>query len=383
MLVTEYDIRGIFKKDLDFNIIYNLVNRFFQDLKIKKILISSDFNKNNLKIKNFLKENFPAEDLGILPTPLFYFQVIKRKNPGVIITASHLPLKYSGLKFILETGDSWKIPKFKSQGGYLQIKKRNYKIQNSIKKELYENYFQKLKSIVKPNKKVFIEFDLKNFFLRTSLPYFRKLNIFHKKNSLIKIKSDYDNDRIYIFYKNKKILPDLIFYFLALNKKYKNLGVTINFSRKLKNLLQKEKKNIFFIKTGHSNFKKAFKKFNLDLAFEPSGHFYFFKDLKTESPYLALALFLHKFNVSQIISQSKINVYRMNLTIHHNFNLNKLISSLKKNFMLNLKKFDGYLLWNKDFYLHIRKSNTENKLRISYEGSKKYLIKIKKWFKKE
>jgi phosphomannomutase len=108
MLLSEYDIRGIFKKDLTLEIIYNVVQQFFYKLKIKKALLAVDFNKNNWLIKNFLERNFPFEFLGILPTPIFYYEVIKRKKPGIMITASHLPLKYSGLKFILENGEPWK-----------------------------------------------------------------------------------------------------------------------------------------------------------------------------------------------------------------------------------------------------------------------------------
>jgi phosphomannomutase len=36
----------------------------------------------------------------------------------------------------------------------------------------------------------------------------------------------------------------------------------------------------------------------------------------------------------------------------------------------------------KIFIIHLRKSKTENKIRVSYEGSKKYLKEIKKWLMK-
>ncbi len=434
MLLTEYDIRGIFKKDLTLEIIYNVVQQFFHKLKIKKSLLAVDFNKNNWLIKNFLERNFPFEFLGILPTPIFYYEVIKRKKPGIMITASHLPLKYSGLKFILENGEPWKPNLTRTNADLTRtdadkIKTRtfadytrlpagkagtNADINLSLRKSAFNNYFDHLQKIIKSKKKIYVNFDKKNFFLNSSLPYFQKLKIFDadfadytrtnadsnlslrkslsadkagtsslRKSALIKIKSDFDNDRIFVFVNNRKIYNDLIFYFLAKLPQYQRLGVPIFFSQKLKNELLKLGKKIYFIPTGHYFFKKAFKKYKLDLAFEPSGHFYMFKDLKTEGPYLALGLFLHSIDDLKDLLKfnSSLQIYRFDINANLS-GLEKLVSSLQKNFNLKLNKFDGYFLYNQDFYLHLRKSKTENKIRISYEGSKKYLKEIKKWLMK-
>jgi phosphomannomutase len=391
MLLTEYDIRGIFKKDLTLEIIYNVVQQFFQKLKIKNALLAVDFNKNNWLIKNFLEKNFPFEFLGILPTPIFYYEVIKRKKPGIMITASHLPLKYSGLKFILENGEPWK-PTLRAKstqrvtGKITLINADNVRVDQRdkyLRRSVLNNYFDHLQKIIKPKKKIYVSFDKKNFFLNSFLSYFQKLKIYHKKNSLIKIKSDFDNDRIFVFVNNRKIYNDLIFYFLAKLPRYQKLGVPIFFSQKLKNELLKIGKKIYFIPTGHYFFKKAFRKYKLDLAFEPSGHFYMFKDLKTEGPYLALGLFLHSIDDLKDLLKlnSSLQLYRFDVDADSRA-LEKLVSSLQKKFKLKLKKFDGYFLYNQDFYIHLRKSKTENKIRVSYEGSKKYLKEIKKWLMK-
>jgi phosphomannomutase len=380
MLLTEYDIRGIFKKDLTLEIIYNVVQQFFQKLKIKKALLAVDFNKNNWLIKNFLEKNFPFEFLGILPTPIFYYEVIKRKKPGIMITASHLPLKYSGLKFILENGEPWKPTKLPELND--RIKYPNKRPNENLEfgqdsgssfgpysdnknifgqhsgKRIFNNYFNHLQKIINPKKKIYVSFDKKNFFLNSSLPYFQKLKIYHQKNSPIKIKSDIDNDRIFIFVNGRKIHNDLIFYFLAKLPQYQRLGVPIFFSQKLKNELLKYGKKIYFIPTGHYFFKKASKKYKLDLAFEPSGHFYMFKDLKTEGPYLALGLFLHSIDDLKDLLKlnSSLQLYRFDINApalpagRDLSGLEKLVSSLQKNFKLKLKKFDGYFLYNQDFY---------------------------------
>jgi len=392
MLLTSYDLRGILKKDLTFEIIYQAVNQFFRKNKEKSLLLGVDCNQNNFIIKNFLEQNFPFEFIGVIPTPIFYYQVIKRKKPGIMITASHLPLRYSGLKFILENGEPWK-PKLDLRSKKLDLRIKGLTSKNldlRIRKEIYEDYFERLVEIIKPKQKIYVNFDKRNFFLNASLPYFQKLKIFHRDSSSIKIKSDLDNDRIFIYLENQKIHNDLIFYFLSLLPKYQNLGVPIFFSQKLKNLLLEKKKKIYHIQTGHYYFKKAFKKYKLDLAFEPTGHFYLFKNLKTEAPYLALAMFFRTIsngNLNKLINLNKeLNLYRLSLSIlperKKNF-LRNIVYFLKQKYVLKLKKFDGYLLVGQDFYLHLRSSQTENKLRFSFEGKKKFLTEIKKWFRKK
>ncbi len=388
MLKTTYDLRGILNKDLTYDIIYNNVLSFLKRVKNNKIpLLAIDFNKKNLLIKNFLEQKFKFQFLGVLPTPLFYYEVIKRKTPGIMITASHLPLNYSGLKFLLENGEAWR-PIVKNKKSLIKIKLVKYKKNDFIiKNEIYKNYFDEIKKIVQPKEKIYVNFDIKNLFLKTSLPFFKKIKIYHNKNSPIKIKSDIDNDRIYLYIKNKKIHSDLIFYFISLNKNFKKLGVQIYFSNKLKNLLLEKNKKIYFIPTGHYFFKKFYKKYNIDIAFETSGHFYMFKHFKTESPYLALSLFLHfiknnNISLDEILKlNSSLNIYRWNIN-QKNVNLKKLVFLLKKEFHLKIKKFDGYLLYNKNYFIHLRKSHTENKIRISYEGDIKFFKNIKKWLTK-
>ncbi len=374
MRITEYDLRGLFEKEITPEVVTKVVQQFLNFVKNKKVLLALDANPRSLMIKDFLETRFKNKFkfLGALPTPIFYYFVIKRKNPGIMITASHLPQRYVGLKFLLEDGSPWKpiINSFLTQHQqktekFPRIKKENLK--KLIVPQLYEKYFEKLKNLLQPKKTLKVNFDLNNFFLRTSLPYFRKLKILHSNKSKIKIKGDLDNDRIFIFLNKRKILPDLIFFLIALSKNYQKLGVPIYFSKYLESHLKNLGKKIFYLPTGHYYFKKAYKKYQLDFAFEPSGHFYLFKDLKTEAPYLALGLFLQNFDEKKIKDFSqKFILIRKNQALTEK--LEKLIKSMKNKFHLKLKKFDGYLLYKKNLYLHLRQSKTEpSKLRISLE----------------
>lgn len=379
MLILSYDLRGIFNKDITPQITEKIILLFKKKVGKKSIFLSHDLNKRSLIIKEFLLKKFSfLKNLEALPSPLFYFWCLKEKKPGIIITASHLPENYVGFKFILPDGSSWKPNKIKNN----QDNSRYFfkKIKPKINEEVYRIYFETLKKKVNLKKKVLVKFNLENKFLKIALPYFSSLKIIHNERAKFLFSTDQDGDRFYFKYKNKNIPLDLIFYFLSLDKKYRRLGVPIYFSKKLEKELKKINKKIYYLPTGHYFFKKGFSKYQLDLAFEPSGHFYFFRDLKTEAPYLALAKFFQMVNFKKFFKMiEELKLERFSLK-SKNINLEKIVYNLKEKFGFQIKKFDGYFLIKEDCWLHLRRSLTENVLRVTIEGEN--LEFYKKWLNK-
>jgi len=389
MLSLKYDLRGILNKDLTPEVIDYVIEKFFKRLKRKKpILLATDFNLRNLAIKDYLLQKYPAifEDLQALPSPVVYWYVQKTKKPAIMLTASHLPQNYVGLKFVLEDGTNWKpnhLPNFFPKTKF-SFKKTNIIVNTKILKD----YFLFLKTKTNLQKQIKLTFETKNIFLKSSLPYFRYLNLYHSLKSPFKIKADGDNDRIFIFYQKKQILPDFIFYLLALKSpSYRKLGVPIYFCKELEKKLLESKKQIFYLPTGHIYFKKAFKKYKLDLAFEPSGHFYLFRDLKTEGPYLMLAKFFEVWQENDLEILKSLKIKRFSLKLDNGLKIENLASHLKRKFNLKLKKFDGFWLFDhqRNNFVHLRSSATENKLRVSVEGPlSQFLIKeIKTWLQRK
>lgn len=104
--------RGIWKDTLTEEIAGKYARAFalFTKEAVKKenptVLIGRDGRESGLEIKKVIKrelENLGAEviDGDILPTPTVLFAVRKHGYDGaIIITASHNPIEYNGLKFV-------------------------------------------------------------------------------------------------------------------------------------------------------------------------------------------------------------------------------------------------------------------------------------------
>jgi phosphomannomutase len=388
-MFLNYDIRGYYPKEINENLAKFLTKKFSNFLKKKKfnqVLIAQDLRKSSQLLVNacyeeFIKNKIKVSYLGILPTPLFYHFCLAYKKPGVMITASHLPLSYNGFKFFLPNNKIWIYKKIikKTSNNYATIKKI---VKKEIKNELYLDYLEKFKKNIKLKSKhqFFYNPHLKspNKFLFQKIPLvFEKISL--SPTSPFYFDSDYDGDRIFTYYQNKLMMPEQILFLILSIGNYRQVGLPITIHKNIKSFFPQIK--FYLVKTGHLNFKKAYLKYNLDLAVESSYHFYFFKEFKTEAPLMVLFKifqFQEKFNLNNFIHQNNFPVKRIDT---RNKDLIKKIINYVKINKFKLKKFDDYYFYRnlskKDFLgINIRQSKTENNLyRIFIESNDLLVIK--------
>jgi len=99
-----YDIRGIYPKELNEKIVEKL-GKAFGTFNPGKIVIGMDARLSSPALKkNFMKglisTGCEAIDIGMVTTPISMFAIKHLKaDGGVMITASHNPKEYNGLKF--------------------------------------------------------------------------------------------------------------------------------------------------------------------------------------------------------------------------------------------------------------------------------------------
>ena len=110
-ILRQYDIRGIYEKSLtlkDISEIGEKLTSILQSNKSKNIIIGHDGRQSSLDIKNklistFLNFGIDVVDISLIPTPVSYFANKFYKIPNsIMITGSHNPKNYNGLKIIIE-----------------------------------------------------------------------------------------------------------------------------------------------------------------------------------------------------------------------------------------------------------------------------------------
>lgn len=111
-----YDIRGVIDHTLTEEAVFligkavgskTMVSDGFQNLRSKQVIVGRDGRLSSPRLSNKLKEGIISTgcdviDLGVVPTPVIYFAAnILRIQSAVMLTGSHNPPDYNGLKIIL------------------------------------------------------------------------------------------------------------------------------------------------------------------------------------------------------------------------------------------------------------------------------------------
>ena len=106
------DIRGVYGKELTDEIAFKLGRAVGSFIKGKKICVAYDSREVSRKFfkkftKGLIASGSEVISLGMLPNPILYFYAWKKKIFGCVITASHNPKEWTGLKLVKPDGTSF------------------------------------------------------------------------------------------------------------------------------------------------------------------------------------------------------------------------------------------------------------------------------------
>ncbi|MDC0211105.1 phosphomannomutase [Candidatus Nitrosopelagicus sp.] len=106
MKISISGIRGVYGKDFVPEDVIKYCNGFSKLIKTGKCVIGRDTRNTGEMIEKLvsatmLERGIDVYNLGIIPTPVV-FRKAKEMGSGIIITSSHNPLEWNGLKFIIE-----------------------------------------------------------------------------------------------------------------------------------------------------------------------------------------------------------------------------------------------------------------------------------------
>ena len=99
-------VRGIFGRDLNLSDIIKFCQNFSLLVKSKKCVVAHDTRPSSkivseVAIASLMERGLDVYNLGIAPTPVV-FRESRKYGSGLIITSSHNPLQWNGLKFIID-----------------------------------------------------------------------------------------------------------------------------------------------------------------------------------------------------------------------------------------------------------------------------------------
>ena len=318
-----YDIRGIADEDLTDDTV-ELIGKAYGTSMVQKghrlVSLGRDVRLSSERIKNalargMLSSGLDVVDIGVVPTPVLYFSIVQlQTDGGVMVTGSHNPIEFNGLK--LNEG------LLSIYGDQIQdlrriIERREFRTGKGqlSAKEVVSDYKQMLKERIHIHRSFKLVIDAGNGtagpiapevyeemgceVIRlycepdgtfpnhmpdpTVLKYIKDLRDKVKlEKADFGLGYDGDSDRIGVIdERGRVVFADQILALLARDVLSRNQGGKVIFDVKCSQLLPEEIKKAGGVpvmwKTGHSLIKKKMKDEGAPLAGEMSGHI-FFKD---------------------------------------------------------------------------------------------------------
>lgn len=409
MVFGLYDIRGVYGKDLTDDFIYKIglaIGKFFENEET--IGIIRDVRPHSIKIKdiivNALLHTHNVLDFGIGSTPEAHYLAKVYTIPLLVITASHNPIEYNGIKIIKNNGDDLnpneinKIKEYTFNVSKPNEKVGKYEEENGI--EIYKWYLRKkfknikgyrigynpMNSVMSLFKDVLLDLGNEVYSINDKLkletlnhppdPSVEE-NLIDIKNLVINKKLDFgfafdgDGDRIAIIDNNGKVFP---IYTYPLIFKEKKIVLEVS----LPIFLRKEIKDHILSRTGRIFVREKCKEYRAFMGVEYSGHIFF-----SENDYIDDGLFAGLRLIKELKEKNiwfnNIKLPEFEYKIINKENGGDLIEKFKKYFenkgvyIHNMNgELDGIEIIKEDYYrILIRKSQTENKYRIIMDIYKK------------
>ncbi len=426
VIFKSYDIRGVFGESLTLEDAYKIGYSFSQFVESETVLIGHDGRISNMKMLDAVSSGIKNNGksilyVGLVPTDVVYSLSGLLKLPGVIITASHNPKEYNGLKLC----NSGAVP-IGEQSGLLDIKNNiknidfgeinSFQIEKNNELDLYFEHIQNLVSPAKINDKIKFGVDGGNGAIGSIFDELAKIYNFNcdklymdvdgnfpnhpadpsnKENlqEIIKLVEDnnldfgvaFDGDAdraVFIDDVGKVVSGSMMTALIAdyLSETNDNLKVVynVNVSPHALSILESKEISLFRCKVGHSNIKAMMKELDADFGGEHSAHFYYKDNYFADSAILTLLMLMSIVSERAEKVSSMIDKYNfppssgeINFTVD---DVDNSLQKIKSVFTGNFDELDGLSYFDENFWFNVRGSNTEPKLRVNIEASSQKIL---------
>lgn len=422
-----YDVRGIYPEEFNEESAYAIAGATARFLGAKRLVVAMDSRESSESLKNSVSEAVLGEGvdviyIGLATTPMFYFAVASElADGGIMITASHNPPQYNGLKIVgknaIPVGENSGLLEIKNLCK-VEVKAEQKQRGNLTEKDHIENYIDFLSQgvsglnikaavdcasgvagliISKLAKKIGLDLvllcaDIKAKPAHEGNPL-KDENVVDlvariKGESVdIGIAFDTDADRVFFFDSEGERVPSAIIASLIAEEYLKsgngNVFVgSVNISKIFRETVESAGGVYIKNRVGHVFMKQAMKEKNAVFGAELSGHFYFKKFFNADSGMFAMM------EVLKIMKKTGKSIKELAKKYQKYFSSGEINYEVKdkKEAMEKIKDVfkdgrasfeDGITIEYPDFWLNIRPSNTEPLLRVNIEANSKELLEEK------
>jgi len=426
VIFKSYDIRGVFGDTLSLQDAYKIGYSFAEFVDSETILIGHDGRLSNMEMLNAVASGISISGksvlyVGLVPTDVVYSLSGLLELPGIVITASHNPKEYNGLKLC----NSGAVP-IGEHSGLLEIKNNIKNIDHGLISNLNLNtsneldlYFEHIKKLVKPEKvnsqikfgvdggngaigaifedlstiynfeceKLYMEVD-GNFPNHPADPSNKDnlkevIKLVQEKKLDFGVAFDGDADRAVFIDDTGKVvsgsmMTTLIADYLSENNNNLKVVHNVNVSPHALSILDSKNISLFRCKVGHSNIKAMMKELEADFGGEHSAHFYYKDNYFADSAILTLLMFMTIISERGEKVSSMFDQYNFPPSSGEiNFEVEDVKRSLEKIktvFTGDFDELDGLSYFDENFWFNVRGSNTEPKLRVNIEAPSQKIL---------
>ena len=425
-IFRSYDVRGIYGKDLDEEIMERIGNAFAQATG-EDVIVARDMRVHsaalcNAFITGALAAGRNVTFLGVLPLGVGMFAAW-RKQQYAYITASHLPKEWNGVKFYHKNGvgffeeENYKIRDIVINGGIVKSKTRGNLAKEDTGK-IIEDYKNYILSKIKAKGKMEITLDTGNgcaglvardLFSRAGFSAkaiyeeldgrFPNRNPEPSEDPLTELRQaaglgiayDGDGDRMLLVYNGKVIQPEQTAY-LILSQLLENekgpVVANIECTRLIDDIAKKFQRDVVRVPVGHTFLVQGVFVNKACFGIELSGH-YIIPSLMPIDDSLAVSLYTASIisgmdNLEDIIHEiPTYHFARINFDCSDKRKfevIENLKTKLSKQYT-NVSTMDGVRVDLDDGWVLIRASNTGPLIRMSIEArSEQALDRLKREF---
>ena len=420
LIFKAYDIRGVFNETITPKVGFKIGAAFASYVDSNEIIVGHDGRISNNEMFAAISSGIQSVNkkvlyVGMVPTDVVYTLSGIKNLPGLIITASHNPKEYTGLKFC----NSGAVA-IGQETGLKEIKNLAEKFNDDLNmselpemQTMNQLYLEHFKNIVDPSEisdKVkfaidggngvlgaIIEDIAESFSLNFEGLYMEvdgnfpnhpadpsnQDNLLDLKNKVLSQNLDFgvafdgDADRS-VFVDDKgnvisgSMMTCLISDWLFEKKSEIKIVHNVNVQPSVIEYLKNKGVKTIRSKVGHSYIKKIMRDNDADFGGEHSAHFYLRENFYADSGILTLLIFLKILSEKKIKSSELVQNYNFKPSSGEiNYIVEDVETSLKKienSFEGEFDKLDGISYFSDDFWFNVRGSNTEPMLRLNAEA---------------